>query len=159
MAALSPYAISPLTNRIRVTPTLQISSTPPRPVCSRANTLEKFSALSLHRIPTTPSSSACDDPAHNEGEDENVDLSHIFAIGDVADSGAIQAGHTAYWQAEVAARNILQQIEREEGRPVDELEIYKPGLPSIKITLGLVRSIPTLFFQSTDGVDRNQPSP
>ena len=141
MAALSPYAISPITNRIRVTPTLQISSTPPRPVGSRANTLEKFSALSLQRIPPTPSSS-CTGSAHDtEEDDENVDLSHMFAIGDVADSGAIQAGHTAYWQAEVAARNILRQIDREEGRAIEELEIYKPGPPSIKITLGLVRSI------------------
>ena len=34
---------------------------------------------------------------------------HIFAIGDAADAfGAIKAGHTAYWQAEVAARNIIR---------------------------------------------------
>jgi NADH dehydrogenase FAD-containing subunit len=93
-------------------------------------------------------------------------LKHIFAIGDCAESGAIQAGHTAHWQAEVAARNILRLIERREGRGKgrsksaasagtvaaqgtsgvvvsgeEELEAYKPGLPSIKISLGLVSDL------------------
>ncbi|KZT51267.1 FAD/NAD(P)-binding domain-containing protein [Calocera cornea HHB12733] len=36
---------------------------------------------------------------------------HLFAIGDCADAfGAIKAGHTAYYQAELAARNILLLI-------------------------------------------------
>ena len=91
---------------------------------------------------------------------------HIFAIGDAADAfGAIKAGHTAYWQAEVAARNIIRLARRSsslscplsasealspaqsppegaEGKaevneePV-ELESYVPGPPAIKISLGL----------------------
>lgn len=66
-------------------------------------------------------------------------LDHIFAIGDCAETGAIQAGHTAYYQGEVAVRNILSLIEQREGRiKKAELERYKPGAPSIKVSLGLV---------------------
>jgi len=124
-----------MTSRIRVAPSLQVSSAPSRPVGSRATSLEKISSLSLQsHVPPTASAPG------SEHEDE--DLSHIFAIGDVADTGAIQAGHTAYWQAEVAARNILRLIDRVEGRATEELEVYKPGPPAIKVTLGLVcRSI------------------
>lgn len=87
---------------------------------------------SLSLLPTPPSS-----------EDERSaaarsDLRHIFAIGDCAETGAIQAGHTAYWQAEVAARNVCRLIERSEGRAKETLESYKPGAPCIKLTLGLV---------------------
>ena len=36
---------------------------------------------------------------------------HIFAIGDAADSfGAINAGHNAYFQADIAAKNILKLV-------------------------------------------------
>ncbi|KAI6127312.1 FAD/NAD(P)-binding domain-containing protein [Pisolithus sp. B1] len=80
---------------------------------------------------------------------------HIFAVGDAADAfGALQAGHTAYYQAEVAARNVVRLVKREarrcgslswsEGDGEDtegeeELEEYTPGLPMIKVSLGLVR--------------------
>ena len=138
MAALSPSSISPISYRIRVNPSLQISSVPVRPAGSRANTLEKLSALSLKPSSAlTPPSSG--ETSENNSEHEDEDLSHMFAIGDVADTGAIQAGHTAHWQAEVAARNILRLIELGEGRSADVLETYKPGLPSIKVSLGLVR--------------------
>jgi NADPH-dependent 2,4-dienoyl-CoA reductase/sulfur reductase-like enzyme len=40
---------------------------------------------------------------------------HLFAIGDAADAfGAIKAGHTAYHQAEVAARNVIRLVRRDE---------------------------------------------
>ncbi|RXK35489.1 hypothetical protein M231_07267 [Tremella mesenterica] len=68
------------------------------------------------------------------------DLSHIFAIGDCADTGAIQAGHTAYWQADVAVRNILRLIQAEEKiEDIDsvELEKYVPGPRGIKVSLGM----------------------
>ncbi|CCO35158.1 Apoptosis-inducing factor 2 [Rhizoctonia solani AG-1 IB] len=59
-------------------------------------------------------------------------LPHIYAIGDAADAfGAIKAGHTAHWQAEVASKNIIASIL---SRP---LTSYEPGPPAIKITLGL----------------------
>jgi hypothetical protein len=141
LAAMSPSAISPLTNRIRVKPTMQISNGPLRPIASRANTIERLGALSLHHLPTPPpSASSHEDPKSEEGEEEgHEDLTHFFAVGDCAETGAIQAGHTAYWQAEVAARNILKLIKsEEEDKEVEELEEYKVSVPAIKVTLGMV---------------------
>ncbi|KAH7925986.1 FAD/NAD(P)-binding domain-containing protein [Leucogyrophana mollusca] len=75
---------------------------------------------------------------------------HIFVVGDAADAfDALNAGHTAYYQAEVAARNILRLIRRQEHSAVDregqnegeELELYTPGPPAIKVSLGLTRSV------------------
>ena len=93
---------------------------------------------------------------------------HLFAIGDAADAfGAIKAGHTAYYQGAVAARNVIKLIKgtaatlevplRGSGFPPGageteddsrvaeedwkgdlELEEYVPGLPKIKVSLGLV---------------------
>ncbi|KAH7886653.1 hypothetical protein F5I97DRAFT_1869133 [Phlebopus sp. FC_14] len=80
---------------------------------------------------------------------------HLFAIGDAADAfGAINAGHTAYYQGEVAARNVLRLIGRTVGHdaksdnednealeePLLELEEYQAGPPMIKVSLGLTRS-------------------
>lgn len=91
---------------------------------------------------------------------------HLFAIGDAADVfGACKAGHTAYYQGGVAARNVIKLIKGNvdtpeppswgltfapgegkmegagaegdsEGNP--ELEEYVPSLPMIKVSLGLV---------------------
>jgi NADH dehydrogenase FAD-containing subunit len=106
--------------------------THPKPIPSRANTAERLANLTLQPLPTPPSSD------HSEPEE---DLRHIFAIGDCAETGAIQAGHTAYWQAEVAARNVCRMIEKQEGRAKETLESYKPGAPCIKLTLGLVSDL------------------
>jgi NADPH-dependent 2,4-dienoyl-CoA reductase/sulfur reductase-like enzyme len=68
---------------------------------------------------------------------------HIFAIGDAADAfGAVPAGHNAYAQGEVAARNIITLIKHRAagGGSTPELEQYTPGEPAIKVSLGLVRS-------------------
>ncbi|KAF9232991.1 hypothetical protein BU15DRAFT_54458 [Melanogaster broomeanus] len=67
---------------------------------------------------------------------------HLFAIGDAANAfGAIKAGHTAYYQGEVAARNVITLVKRDEAADVElELEEYTPGPPMIKVTLGLTKS-------------------
>lgn len=57
---------------------------------------------------------------------------HAFAIGDVANTKAIKAGHTGYYQAGVAAANVVRLIERSS----EPLEEYKPTPPRIKITVG-----------------------
>ncbi|KAG2346286.1 hypothetical protein BDR05DRAFT_1057903 [Suillus weaverae] len=61
---------------------------------------------------------------------------------------AIKAGHTAYYQAEVAARNILRLIRRDEKVGIlaeddldSELEEYAPGPPAIKVSLGMTKSV------------------
>jgi hypothetical protein len=119
---------------------------------------------------------------------------HIFVIGDAADAfGALNAGHTAWTQAEVAARNIVKLIKTDgrarlipteekvagvkisrqqkasvtrdlkekpwpvvplseipniKEKPLSEEEIlerYEPPLPSIKVSLGLVRPVWSLI--------------
>lgn len=111
---------------------MQVSSDP----STERHTLERLANLSLSS-PPSPSSS----PASSPGTLQRADLSHIFAVGDCADTGAIQAGHTAYWMGEAAARNILRLVEKEEGRADEELEVYKYGKPAIKVTLGLVDAV------------------
>ncbi|KAJ6535104.1 hypothetical protein B0H19DRAFT_1184979 [Mycena capillaripes] len=70
-------------------------------------------------------------------EAEKTPYPHIFIVGDAADAfGAIPAGHTAYYQAEVAARNVLRLIEGS-----GALERYTPGPPAIKVSLGLRKNV------------------
>lgn len=69
---------------------------------------------------------------------------HIFAVGDCADAfNALCAGHNAYYQAQLAARNILRLIEREEDPDTEHeaLELYEPLPPAIKVSLGLDRGV------------------
>ena len=154
MAALCPETISPTSGRIRVRPTMQVSAGPIRPAATRANTLEQLGALSLHSPePTAASTSAADDStslsaltsstavSSDEPKEDKEDLSHLFAVGDCAETGAIQAGHTAYYQAEVAARNILRLVRAQEGGETEQLEDYKVSVPAIKVTLGLTRGV------------------
>ena len=92
---------------------------------------------------------------------------HVFAVGDAADAfGAVNAGHNAFFQGEVAARNVVRLVkaaERAERRPASSeshgeaeaeaeeeeaedltLEKYNPGPPAIKVSLGLV-SVPRVL--------------
>ncbi|KAG6335014.1 hypothetical protein ID866_4072 [Astraeus odoratus] len=100
-----------------------------------------------------------------DGENRKTVYPHIFAVGDAADAfGAHKAGHCAYYQAEVAARNIVRLVKRDErARQAvddateacaegdaevegkmddddDELEEYAPGPSMIKVSLGLTRA-------------------
>jgi NADH dehydrogenase FAD-containing subunit len=74
-------------------------------------------------------------------DDDVEDMSHIFACGDCAESGAIQAGHTAYWQGQQAAQNIVKMIANKEVLLAGPLGEYIPTHPAIKVTLGRV-SVP-----------------
>ncbi|KAJ3891984.1 hypothetical protein GG344DRAFT_46230 [Lentinula edodes] len=92
--------------------------------------------------------------SRNHGAELSTPYPNIFVAGDAADAfGAIPAGHTAYYQGEVAARNILRLIQRSERslktlqdevlsvtEEEEHLEHYAPGLPAIKISLGLTKS-------------------
>lgn len=93
---------------------------------------------------------------------------HIFVVCDSADAfGAIKVGHTEYWQAGVAARNLIrlasaveQAEQHEDGQEEEqggslELESYAPGLPAIKVSLGIVRPFPLphlLFIEALANV-------
>ncbi|TXT15699.1 hypothetical protein VHUM_00202 [Vanrija humicola] len=117
MRGLDARTISPVTGRIRVLPTTQVSLAPVAPFepaaggISSDGAADALAALSLDGTP----------------------LDNIFAIGDCAQTAAIQAGHTSYFQGEVAARNIARLAKGDEV----ELEDYAPGVPAIKVTLGL----------------------
>lgn len=62
---------------------------------------------------------------------------HLYAVGDVADSGAHKAARPAGAQAAAAAKNIAAMIE---GREPTEENVVGPA--GIHLTLGLVRSPP-----------------
>ncbi|KAG7449907.1 FAD/NAD(P)-binding domain-containing protein [Guyanagaster necrorhizus] len=75
----------------------------------------------------------------SEEEVEDTPYGNIFVIGDAADAfGAIQAGHNAYAQADVAAKNILKLIS---GSGKNELERYTPSPPSIKVSVGIAKRV------------------
>lgn len=59
---------------------------------------------------------------------------HLFAVGDVADSGAHKAARPAVSQAQAAAKNIAAMIDGRE--PTEEIVVGSAG---IHLTLGLVR--------------------
>lgn len=66
------------------------------------------------------------------------DDKRIFVIGDAADAfGAINAGHTAWDQAEIAARNIVALTNNDQA----DLEEYNPTPPAIKVSLGIQQAI------------------
>ncbi|OWT37715.1 oxidoreductase [Cryptococcus neoformans Bt1] len=143
MAQLDPALISPATGRIRVLPTQQVRLSRPASVENTDKQLAK-SSIPTVTPPLTPS------PATFNGSDEaqlqtQKNYNHIFAIGDCAQTKAIQAGHTAFGQGEVAARNILRLIAKEEGEVEKindgELEEYEAPKPAIKLTLGIKNGV------------------
>ena len=70
-----------------------------------------------------------------------VAAENVFVVGDAADGfGAIKAGHNAFFQGEVAARNVLRLVRRREDRAAEPeaLEKYAPGGRAIKVSLGRV---------------------
>lgn len=61
------------------------------------------------------------------------EYSHLFAVGDIADSGAHKAARPGAAQAAVAAKNIVSMIQGQD--PTESIVINPPG---IHLTLGLV---------------------
>ncbi|AAW40966.1 hypothetical protein CNBA4820 [Cryptococcus deneoformans B-3501A] len=142
MAELDPALISPMTGRIRVLPTQQVC---PSRLASVENTEKQFSKSFMPTVtPPLTSSSATSIGSDEDQLQTQKDYNHIFAIGDCAQTKAIQAGHTAFGQGEVAARNILRLIEKEgeAGKINDEeLEEYEAPKPAIKLTLGIKNGV------------------
>ncbi|KAM0748243.1 FAD/NAD(P)-binding domain-containing protein [Meredithblackwellia eburnea MCA 4105] len=64
-------------------------------------------------------------------------LENIFAVGDIADSGAPKAARPGAVQAGVVARNIAKLVAGKQ----EPLETYKPDPAAIHLTLGLIESI------------------
>ncbi|EJC99420.1 FAD/NAD-binding domain-containing protein [Fomitiporia mediterranea MF3/22] len=183
LAAMSPQSVDPVTKLAYVLPTMQLGIIPPASESdeflesSKGTSLVSELDLSQLRIDEESESAVvADEGLVGEAQVEEVEevvleqlpetpYPHIFVIGDAADAfGAIKAGHTAYWQAEVAARNIIRLARREETEAEDkvndgsepraaeeeyedeasvgmteslELESYNPGPPAIKVSLGI----------------------
>ncbi|KAF7329963.1 FAD/NAD(P)-binding domain-containing protein [Mycena kentingensis (nom. inval.)] len=62
----------------------------------------------------------------------------VFAVGDVADTGANKAAAPGFYQAQVASRNIERMVR---GCPRSELERYMPDTPGIHLAIGLHRYV------------------
>ncbi len=156
LQAIMPDSVvssGPSKGMVRVKRSMQIAvprlSTKPESRFSD-ETVELLSRLSL----TGSAIHAWETDAEVDDDDDahlDVPCAHMFAIGDAADAfGAINAGHTAYYQGEIAARNIIKLIIASErkgdaGKEVSsdfELGRYVPGQPAIKISLGLVCAFP-----------------
>ncbi|KAL8278110.1 hypothetical protein RQP46_009434 [Phenoliferia psychrophenolica] len=74
----------------------------------------------------------------------------VFAVGDIADSGAPKAARPGAVQAGVVARNIARLVEGK----TDELETYTPDPAAIHLTLGLAESI---IFRNPPSADSQDP--
>ncbi|KAL5501244.1 hypothetical protein ACEPAH_9631 [Sanghuangporus vaninii] len=182
LAEMSPQSVDPKSKLAYVLPTMQLGIIPPAPDSDTASASAQDSSLpsepdlnQLHLQEKSLTSNTLEGeytseiPAQIIDEEGEVEIlpetpfPHIFVVGDCADAfGAIKAGHTAYWQAEVAARNIIR-LARTEAESEDvfvpesgdangkasqepkepeslELESYTPGLPAIKVSLGIGRT-------------------
>lgn len=99
-----------------------------------------------------PQVNAGQEGVEHEENAEKPPFSHMFAIGDSADAfGAIKAGHTAYFQGDIAALNIAALITKGE---TAALEKYTPGPPMIKVSVGLknhVTQSQTSIYAGDDG--------
>ncbi|KAI1320244.1 FAD/NAD(P)-binding domain-containing protein [Xylariaceae sp. FL0255] len=67
---------------------------------------------------------------------QDVKYPHLFAVGDVADSGAHKAARPGAAQAQVVANNILSMVEGHE--PTQNIEVTPPA---IHLTLGLSKNL------------------
>lgn len=154
MAAMDAHTVNPANGRIAVRPTTQV---------------RRFDvAKEMEGLVVDDQNTAEEGNAGKEGKD--ADLDHMFAIGDCADTPAIQAGHVSFYQGVVAVKNILKMIQRENGAPAngasangapangapangraepDELEVYTPTPPMLKLTLGLVGPLPDALTSET----------
>ncbi|GJE90645.1 hypothetical protein PsYK624_067890 [Phanerochaete sordida] len=130
----------PSKNLVRVSRTMQVA-VPRQARAARADTTVEELQDKLARVAVSETA-APTGPA--PPEDVDIPYPHLFAIGDAADAfGAVKAGHTAHYQAEAAARNILKLIQQEAtpNAPEPELEQYAPGPPAIKLSLGLSQAV------------------
>lgn len=74
----------------------------------------------------------------------------LFVTGDAADAfGALQAGHTAWAQGQMAAENVLELIRAEKHGDISKavLKEYFPPKYGIKVSLGRVSGVYKEFAQ------------
>ncbi|TFK72298.1 FAD/NAD(P)-binding domain-containing protein [Pluteus cervinus] len=128
-----------------------LSKWDPSTVDSKTGLAHVLPTMQLGVLPPQSLSTPSTEDNSETAQEETTPYPHIFAIGDSADAfGAIAAGHTAYYQGGVAARNIIKLIKaRESSNPAESLEAYKPSPPAIKVSLGLTKGV----YQYQGGVN------
>jgi apoptosis-inducing factor 2 len=186
---MDPRTINPENEMVRVSRTMQIlplsEKATPINDDTHGRAMRSTSPTLCDSVPPSPVDTLVETdltnsapflkPAADVSYDPDMPLyPHLFAIGDSADAfGAIKAGHTAYYQGEVAARNVIRLIKAhadtrclrgsifgtnnrklEDTDETLELEEYTPSLPMIKVTLGLVSIFCAFSDQITEFLDR-----
>ncbi|KAF8180332.1 hypothetical protein K438DRAFT_1725596 [Mycena galopus ATCC 62051] len=151
LRALDPRTVDPSTGLARVGRTMQLALVPPPPSpalapAPLASSAPPTAAASSPPSPAAPAASTTaeggDVPEPDEDAAFTTPYPHIFVIGDAADAfGAVPAGHNAYYQAEVAGRNVLALIAASSLELGARLERYTPGPPAIKVSLGLRKNV------------------
>lgn len=148
-------AIDSKTGMARVNRYLQLALPPPRTVT------ENVTDVSSNGIKASlPEGDAvhAQQLARERSEPQSHPLiDNIFVIGDCADAfGALNAGHTAWEQANVSTANLVCLVKKAESAAASEtgaslgsgaadeehvLQSYQPPLPGIKVSLGLDHAI------------------
>ncbi|KAJ9117655.1 hypothetical protein QFC24_006369 [Naganishia onofrii] len=72
---------------------------------------------------------------------DHPDWSHVFAIGDVAQTGAVKVGYMALAQADIASSNIVELVQCGGRGSERNLKSYEPAKPEIKVTVGLTTMV------------------
>ncbi|GLB42577.1 putative pyridine nucleotide-disulphide oxidoreductase [Lyophyllum shimeji] len=154
---MDPDTVNPDDGLAHVLRTMQLGVLPRLRARARSSSSDQAETAPEETSLSEYSPSTAAAPPTTEDPEEDTPYPHIFVIGDAADAfGAIPAGHNAYYQAEVAARNVIRLIRRSCGPEANEpLEHYAPGPPAIKVTLGLGKAV----FQSRGVIGRKDGEP
>ncbi|KAL0949534.1 hypothetical protein HGRIS_009584 [Hohenbuehelia grisea] len=148
LSELDPKTLEPDSGLAHVLPTMQLGV-----IKAKANgaAIANATDLGLSDVISTLKVEDSESATVEKGQSTISDSKHreetpypnIFVIGDSANAfGAIQAGHTAFYQGEVAGRNVLRLVRQQEDPAASEpLEDYKPTPPGIKISLGRKHSV------------------
>lgn len=133
---------------------LQLAVPPPTPPSSSGEASNGTTTTSANEEPSSSTSGDPLDPttltiAQRAAGSEPLthpSVANIFVVGDCSDAfGALNAGHTAWGQANTATENIARLIRASEAsspQPADlQLEEYKPPPPAIKVSVGLEKTI------------------
>lgn len=142
MAKMSPESVNPSTRLIHVLPTMQVliphdPSTARRPYDPDPPCRDCDCFQDQKLFPIEPT----EKPAHTDC------FSRVYAIGDCVDAfGAINAGYQAWFMGDVAAENILKDIDASTGSSdgsastesvqTESLDHFHPRPNLIKLTVG-----------------------
>ncbi|TFK98100.1 FAD/NAD-P-binding domain-containing protein [Pterulicium gracile] len=130
LTTMDPRTVDPKTGMAKVKRTMQLARLPSAPPPSISplesahqmagaapvdSVAEQFAGLAVNRTQVEIEARKEEDTV---GEEEDAAYPHIFVVGDAADAfGALKAGHTAYWQADTACKNIIKLIKA--GEPAE----------------------------------------